>query len=112
MNILQDLRYGTRILSKSPGTTLVMVLILSVGIGATTAIFSFVNAVFLKPSAVSQPDALVKVFAKGPRGGYGAGFSYPEYASLRDHNASFQSLAAETQIAQIHAVFQDGTAEM
>lgn len=112
MNILQDVRYGMRILTKSPGTTLVMVLILGVGIGATTAIFSFVNGIFLKPAAVSQPDRLVKVFAKGPHGGHEAGFSYPEYALLRDHNTSFASLAAETQLAQIHAVFADGTAEM
>ena len=112
MKILQDLRYGTRILAKSPGTTLVMVLILGVGIAASTAIFSLVNAVFFKPAAVSQPDALVKVFARGPHGGHGAGFSYPEYVSLRDHNSSFQSLAAETQIAQIHTVFGDEAAEM
>src|SRR5690348_16029780 len=112
MNILQDIRYGTRVLTKSPATTLVMVLILGIGIGATTAIFSFVDAVFLKPAAVSRPDELVKVFAKVPHGGHGAGFSYPEYVSLRDHNSSLKSLAAETQIAQIHTVFGDGAAEM
>ena len=112
MTILQDLRYGTRILGKSPGTTAVMILILAVGIAACAAIFSLVNAVFFKPAAVSQPDALVKIFARGPHGGHGAGFSYPEYVSLRDHNSSFQSLAAETQIAQIHTVFGDGAAEM
>src|SRR6185437_14163825 len=112
MNILQDVRYGTRVLMKSPVTTLIMGLILGIGIGATTAIFSFVNAVFLKPAAVSQPDGIVKVFARGPHGGHGAGFSYPEYVSLRDHNSSFQSLAAETQIAQIHTVFGDEAAEM
>ncbi|HKT24501.1 MAG TPA: ABC transporter permease [Terriglobales bacterium] len=112
MNIVQDVRYGTRVLTKSPVITLVMVLILGIGIGATTAIFSFVNAIFLKPAAVSRPDELVKVFARGPHGGHGAGFSYPEYISLRDHNSSFQSLAAETQIAQIHTVLGDGATEM
>ena len=93
MNLLQDVRYGARVLMKSPGTTLVMLLILGVGIGANTAIFSFVDALFLKPLAVSQADALVKVFAKGPSGHYGAGFSYPEYALLRDRNSAFSALA-------------------
>lgn len=112
MNLLQDVRYGARVLLKSPGTTLVMLLILGVGIGANTAIFSFVDALFLKPLAVDQPDAVVKVFAKGPGGHYGAGFSYPEYASLRDHNSSFSALAAETLIAQIHTVFAGESAEL
>lgn len=112
MNLLQDVRYAARVLMKSPGTTLVMVLILGVGIGANTAIFSFVDALFLKPLAVDHSDALVKVFAKGPGGHYGAGFSYPEYASLRDHNSSFSALAAETLIAQLHAVFAGESAEL
>jgi predicted permease len=112
MNLLQDLRYGARVLTKSPGTTLVMVLILGVGIGANTAIFSFVDALFLKPLAVDHSDALVKVFAKGPGGHYGAGFSYPEYATLRDHDSSFSALAAETLIAQLHAVFAGESAEL
>jgi len=112
MNLLQDVRYGARVLLKSPGTTLVMLLILGVGIGANTAIFSFVDALFLKPVALGQSDELVKVFAKGPGGHYNAGFSYPEYASLRDHNNTFSALAAETLIAQMHTVFAGESAEL
>lgn len=112
MTILQDVRYGARVLLKSPGTTLVMLLILGVGIGANTAIFSFVDVLFLKQLAVKQPEDVVKVFAKGPHGHFGAGFSYPEYASLRDHNSSFSELAAETQIAQVHAVFAEDSKEL
>lgn len=112
MNLIQDVRYGARVLMKSPGTTLVMLLVLGVGIGANTAIFSFVDALFLKPLSVSQADALVKVFAKGPSGHYGAGFSYPEYVSLRDHNNSFSALAAETLIAQMHTVLTGESVEL
>ena len=112
MTILQDIRYGTRVLLASPVASLVMVVILGVGIGANTAIFSFVNALFLKPPALQRADEIVKVFAKGPSGHFGAGFSYPEYALLRDHNRSFAALAAETQIAQTHVLFTDDAREM
>ena len=112
MTIFQDIRYGVRVLLASPATTLVMLLILGVGIGANTAIFSFVNALFLKPPALEHPDEILKVFARGPSGHYGAGFSYPEYVALRDHNKSFSSLAAETQIAQTHVVFSNDAREL
>jgi predicted permease len=103
MEIMRDVRYGIRVLLKSSGTTLVMLLILGLGIGANTAIFSFVDALYLKALPVERPDEVVKVFAKGKRA-YGAGFSYPEYVSLRDHSTSFSSLAAETIVAQLHVV--------
>ncbi|HVH89646.1 MAG TPA: ABC transporter permease [Terriglobales bacterium] len=112
MTLFQDARYGMRTLLKSPGTTVVMLLILGVGIGANTAIFSFVNALYLKPPAVDDPDAVVKVFARGPHGHFGAGFSYPEYESLRDHNSSLGALAAETRLAQLHVRFASEAREM
>ena len=105
MTIVHDLQYGVRILLKSPLATLVMLLILGVGIGANTAIFSLVNALYWKPIDVDHPDQIVKVFAKG-RHAYGAGFSYPEYISFRNHNTSFVSLAAESTVAQLHLVLQ------
>ena len=110
MTMVQDVRYGIRLLLKSPFTTLVMLLILGTGIGANTAIFSLVNAMYFKPISVEHPDQVVKVFAKG-RHGYGAGFSYPEYISLRDHNRAFSSLAAESSVAQLHIVSGDSAWE-
>jgi predicted permease len=112
VTILQDVRYAVRVLLATPLTTLTMLLILGVGIGANTAIFSFVNALFLKPPALEHPAELVKVFAKGPSGHYGAGFSYPEFASLRADATSLSALAAETQIAQTHVLFADDAREM
>jgi predicted permease len=100
----QDVRFGWRMLCKSPGFTIVAVLTLALGIGTNTAIFSFVDALFLKPLAVSNPEELVRVYAKGPSGHYGAGFSYPEFVRMRDHNSSFAALSVETERPQLHLV--------
>lgn len=104
MALFQDLRYALRQVKKSPGFAAVAILTLAVGIGANTAIFRFVDALYLKPLPVSEPGRLVRIYAKGSSGHYGAGFSYPEFAALRDHNSSFSALSVETQIAQLHAV--------
>ncbi|HSB12378.1 MAG TPA: ABC transporter permease [Blastocatellia bacterium] len=98
----QDLRYGTRLLRKSPGFTIVALLSLALGIGANTAIFTLVNAVLLKSLPVQKPEELL-LFDDTPSEGTSVGdppqeqwvlYSYPAYRYLRDHNESFQTLCA------------------
>src|SRR5215468_4176173 len=97
--LLQDLRYGARMLLRPPGFTLVAVLSLGLGIGANTAIFSFVNSLFLRPLAVANPDRVVRLYAEDSRGRKFDVFSYPNYADLRDRRQALQALAAHSYVA-------------
>src|SRR6266542_2752638 len=95
---MTDLRYAFRQLLKYPGFTAVAVLSLSLGIAANTTIFSFVNALLFRPAPVREPGALWQVWRQRLKGGSSferyQGLSYPGYVQLRDHNQSFDALAA------------------
>src|SRR5262245_8666463 len=95
----QDLRFGLRMLLKNPGFTLVAVITLALGIGANTAIFSFVNSLFLRPLAVTNPERVARLYAEDSRGRKFDVFSYPNYADLRDRNLTLQALAAHSFVA-------------
>jgi predicted permease len=91
--MFQDLRYGIRILSKSPGFTAVAVLTLALGIGANTAIFSVVNGVLLNPLPYYQPDQLIALYSRDPNFTQSS-ISYPNYLDWVRGNHSFSALAA------------------
>jgi predicted permease len=95
--LLHDVRYGARILWKSPGFTAIAVLSLALGIGANTAIFSFVNAVLLRSLPVAAPEQLVYVFGGNRTTPYNVS-SYPDYVDYRDRNEVFSALVAYSPI--------------
>ncbi|HEY6333672.1 MAG TPA: ABC transporter permease [Blastocatellia bacterium] len=93
--LLPDLRYSVRLLIKSPVFAAVAIIALSLGIGATTAIFSVVNAVLLKPLQFRGPDRIVQIWGKFDRQGIPQNWiSEPEFADLRAQARSFESMAA------------------
>src|ERR1700690_4355179 len=91
--LFQDVRYGLRVLWKSPGFTIVAVLSLALGVGANTAIFSIVNAVLLRSLPFSHPDRLVKIMANN-RGAQDIGFSVPELDDLESRAGVFDQVTA------------------
>ena len=66
LTFLQDVRYGVRVLLKSPGLSAAAILTLALGIGANIAIFSFVDAIWLRPLAVSHPERVVRIYTSCP----------------------------------------------
>ena len=89
---MSEIRYALRRLSKSPGFTLVAILVLGLGIGANTAIFSVVNAVLLRPLPYPEPDRLILVREKTDTFPSGS-VSYPNYLDWRAGQRSFTDLA-------------------
>ena len=90
--MLQDLRYGFRILLKNRGLTLIAVITLALGIGANTAIFSVVNAVLLRSLPFADADRLVMIWETHPDMPR-VGPSYPDYEDWRAQTQSFQEMA-------------------
>ena len=94
LTLLQDLRYGARMLLKKPGFTLITVLTLGLGIGATTAIFSVVNAVVLRPMPFADPDRIVVITNTNTRTGTrNTTVSGPDFRDWRELSRSFEQLA-------------------
>jgi len=91
--LLQDIRYGIRMVAKSPSFAVIAILTLALGIGANTALFSVVNGVLLNPLPYAEPDRLVAIYSKSgefPR----SSISYPNFLDWVREQRSFSSLAA------------------
>jgi predicted permease len=88
----QDLRYGMRMLAKSPGFALVAVLTLALGIGANTALFSVVNGVLLKPLPYPHPEELVALSESKPNFESGS-ISFPNFRDWQKDNRTFSGMA-------------------
>jgi predicted permease len=132
-NFIQDVRYGVRMLAKSPGFTAIAVLTLALGIGANTAIFSLLDSVMLRNLPVRDPARLV-LFADSPResmsfneprspdetlgpSGEWTLFSYPLYEHFRDHSRSFEGICAfqtpeDTLAVHLEGPRQHGAAQV
>ena len=95
--LLQDLRYGVRMVLKHPGFSATAIVVLALGIGANIAIFSIINAMLLKPLPIHRSGELVGVYVERTTapGGYRA-FSYPNFQDLREQAAAFANLAAHS----------------
>src|SRR5215218_6528361 len=92
--LLQDIRFGLRMLLKSPGVSIVATIALALGIGANTAIFSVVNAVLLRPLPFPDADSLVALFETDTQRGLQRGsHSYPNFFDLRSQNTVFERVA-------------------
>ena len=94
-SFLQDLRYSARTLEHSPGFAIVALVTLAVGIGASTAIFSFVDGVLLKPLPYPNADRIVRVLEKPPRGERN-GISTLNFLDWQRDNDVFDFMAAQT----------------
>lgn len=114
--MLQDLRYGLRMLLKHKGFTAVAVLSLALGIGANTAIFSLIDAVMLRALPVHEPERLV-LFGNAESAGVTIGFpdsswdlfSYPTYREVRQRNQVFADVAAVHSFpSRVHGVVHAG----
>jgi putative ABC transport system permease protein len=102
-NVLRDVRYGVRILTKSPGFTAVAVLTLALGIGANTAVVSVIKTVLLEPLPYPEPNRMVQLELSSPAWAPGKTeniASVPEFVVYRDQRQVFQQIAAYDRSAR------------
>ena len=98
-DLIKDLQYGVRMLTKNPGVTLVAVITLALGIGANTAIFSAVSAFLIRPLPVPHAEQLVRPLETFEDGGMRDELSYPDFLEYRTQGASIVDLAAEDMVS-------------
>ena len=93
--MFQDLRYGWRMLLKTPGLSAIVVVMLALGIGANSAVFSIFSASLLRPLPYDKPDELVHLNgARNQEAFQQQPFSYPNFADIRERNQVFSQIGA------------------
>src|SRR3984893_10349055 len=91
--MIQDFRFAVRQLFKAPGFTIAAVIVLALGIGVNTAVFSLVNTLFFAPPAYAKPNEMVQLFSKDNKDPKKfRGFSYPTYLDVREQNTVFSDV--------------------
>src|SRR6266480_4307105 len=94
----RDLLFAVRMLRRNPGSTAAVVIALALGIGLNTTVFSFVNALLLRPpEGVKAPEELREIWMHNPRDSGAQGYlplTYPDYLYYRNHNQSFEGILA------------------
>jgi len=111
--LMQDIRFGLRMMGKNPGVTTLIALSLMLGIAANTTIFSVVNALLIAPPPVERPDELWQVWSANPQSSSAMKrfrvMTYPSLQFLREHQQSFLSLGAMKHDPQTVTWNHDGT---
>jgi predicted permease len=103
MSMLQDIRYGLRMIVKAPAFTVLAMLALALGICANTTIFSLINGLLLRPlTGVKDPERIVEVYTSDYSSGLFGVSSYPEYLDIRNQAEAFANLAAYSRTV-LHA---------
>ncbi|HEV8427613.1 MAG TPA: ABC transporter permease [Pyrinomonadaceae bacterium] len=98
MSLLQDIRYGLRMIVKAPGFTVLAMLAIALGVCANTTIFSFINGLLLRPlTGIKDPERVVAVYTSDYSSGLYGSTSYPDYIDFRNQADAFESLAAYDQ---------------
>jgi predicted permease len=92
--LLQDIRYGLRMLAKNPGFTAIAVLTLALGIGANTAVFSVVNAILLRPLPLPDSQRLMVAFGTDDPSGQTWAVAYPDFQDWQRQNRTFEALSS------------------
>jgi predicted permease len=93
-----DIRYGWRAYVTTPGSTLIAVTAIALGIGANTALFSYADALFLRPLPVTEPGRLVSLFHAAEKAGGYSSFSLPDFTELRAQTTALSGVAAWSNI--------------
>jgi putative ABC transport system permease protein len=95
VTLWQDIRYGFRMLAREPGFSAIVVLILAVGVGASTTVFGILNPLLIRPLPYEEPDRIVCVQGRNQEG-HARNVSHPDYWDWRRQAASFEELGCYT----------------